>query len=220
MIGTRNSSVPGPNGISYRLIKAIKDTPLGDELVNEVAVQLLEGTIPEKWKEMRVVLNPKPGGNLTITQNWGPINLINCFGKLGQKVVANYLQDADLLHHHQFGTVKGRSSLEVVFRAIVKASRCMDRGGDAAWGFWDVKGGFQNMTKKEVIERIGLSEEGKRWRKWMTRFVWKRAFTVSYDGKDRGGGKNNIGVPQRSGLSLLRTGGMGHGRPKLRLWAS
>ena len=33
----------------------------------------------------------------------------------------------------------------------------MDGGGEGAWGFWDVKGGFQNMTKKEVIERIGLT---------------------------------------------------------------
>ena len=34
---------------------------MGDERINEVAVQLLEGTIPEKWKEMMVVLIPKPG---------------------------------------------------------------------------------------------------------------------------------------------------------------
>ena len=41
LIGTKNSSAPGPDGISYRLIKVIKDTPLGEELVNEIAVQLL-----------------------------------------------------------------------------------------------------------------------------------------------------------------------------------
>ena len=132
LMGTKNSSAPGPDGISYRLIKAVKDTPLGEELINEVAVQLLEGNIPDKWKEMRVVLIPKPGRDLTITKNWRPINLINCIGKLGEKVVADHLQDADLLHNHQFGAVKGRSALEVVFRAVVKARRGMDGGGDAA----------------------------------------------------------------------------------------
>ena len=201
LMGTKNSSAPGPDGISYRLIKGIKDTPLGEKHVNEVAVQLLEGTIPHKWKEMRVVLIPKPGRDLTVTKSWRPINLINCIGKLGEKVVADHLQDAHLLHHHQFGAVKGRSALEVVFQAVVKARRCMDGGGDAAWGFWDVKGGFQNVTKKEVIKRMGLTKEGRRWKKWITNFMWERSFAVSWDGKDRGVGKTNVGVPQGSPLA-------------------
>ena len=159
LMGTQNSSALGTDGISYRLVKAIKDTPLGEELVNEVAVQFLEGTIPDKWKEMRVVLIPKPDRDLTVTKNWRPINFINCIGKLGEKVVADHLQDADLLHHHQFGAVKGRLALEVVFRAVVKAMRCMDGGGDAACGFWDVKARFQNVTKNEVIERMDLSRK-------------------------------------------------------------
>ena len=69
LMGTKNSSAPGPDGISNRLIKIVKDSPLGKELVNEVAVQLLEGTIPDKWKEMRVLLIPKPARDLTITKN-------------------------------------------------------------------------------------------------------------------------------------------------------
>ena len=132
LMGTKNSSASGPDGISYRLINAVRDTTLGEELINEVAVQLLEGTIKERWKEMRVAQIPKPSRDLTVTRNWRPINLINCIGKLGEKVVVDHLQDVDLLHHHQFGAVKGRSALEVVFRAVVKESRCMDGGGDAA----------------------------------------------------------------------------------------
>ena len=45
LIGTKNSSASGPDGISYRLIKPVTDTPLGEELINEVADQPLEGTI-------------------------------------------------------------------------------------------------------------------------------------------------------------------------------
>lgn len=33
---TKNGSAPGPNGVSYRLIKAVLDTKLGRELVAEV----------------------------------------------------------------------------------------------------------------------------------------------------------------------------------------
>ena len=69
-MGTRNSSAPRPDGISYRLIKAVRDTRLGEELIKEVALHLLEGTIPAKWKEMRVVLIPKPRRDVTLTKNW------------------------------------------------------------------------------------------------------------------------------------------------------
>ena len=75
--------------------------------------------------------------------------------------------------------------------------------GDTAWRFWDVKGGFQNVTKKEVIERMGLTGEDRWCKKWMTSFMWERSFAVSWDGKDRGGGKTNVGMPQGSTLSLL-----------------
>ena len=61
--------------------------------------------------------------------------MINCVGKLGDKVVADALQEWDLLHGHEFGGVKGRSVLEAVFRAVVKAQRCMSRGGEVAWGY-------------------------------------------------------------------------------------
>ena len=102
LLGTKNLSTPGPDVINYRLIKGVKGTPMDKELINEVAIQLLEDNIPDKWKEMTVVLIPKPSRDLKIMKNWKPINLINCIGKLGEKVVADHLQDADLLHHHQF----------------------------------------------------------------------------------------------------------------------
>ena len=91
---------------------------------------------------MRAVLIPKSSRDLTKTKSWRPINLINCVGKLGEKVVADALQEEDLLHGHQFRGAKGRSALEAVYQVVVKAQRCMSRGGEVAWRFWDVKGGF------------------------------------------------------------------------------
>ena len=111
------------------------------------------------------------------------------------------MQDADLLHHHQFGAVKARSALKVVFRAVVKARRCIDGGGNAAWGFWDVKGSFQNVTRNEVLERMEMTDGGRRWKKWMSNFMGEMSFAVSWDGKDRGVGKTNVGVPRGSPVS-------------------
>ena len=88
--------------------------------------------------------------------------MINCIGKIGEKVVADQLQEVGLLHWHQYGSVKGRSALEVVFRAVTRPQRCLARGGSVAWGFWDIKGGFQNVIGSQVKEYMSKTEIGRR----------------------------------------------------------
>ena len=46
---------------------------------------------------MRVVLIPKPKRDITKTKSWRPIDFINCVDKFGEKVVANTLQESELL---------------------------------------------------------------------------------------------------------------------------
>ena len=107
--GTRNNSAAGPDGVGYRLIKAVPDTRLSNELLGEVVAALRGGYIPDRWRDMWVVLIPKPGRDLMQSKNWRPLNLINCIGKLGEKVVADRVQEegSSILHHQQYGSVRG-----------------------------------------------------------------------------------------------------------------
>ena len=107
--GTSNKSAPGPDGISYRFIKTILDTRIGRGLVREMAVSLKEGRIPEEWQKFKVVFIPKPNKDYKVVKGWRPINLINCIGKLAEKVVADEFQEAGLFHRGQYG---GGSGLE------------------------------------------------------------------------------------------------------------
>ena len=134
---TKNGSAPGPDGIGYRLIKAVRNTRLSRDLVDKVVDNLVYGVIPPVWREMRVVFIPKPGRDLTLTKSWRPLNFINCVGKLGEKVVADRIQDygKDLFHHLQFGSVRGRSAVDILYRSVVRARRCLDAGGGVGWGF-------------------------------------------------------------------------------------
>ena len=43
---TKNGSAPSPDGIRFRLIKAVRNTRLGQELVGEVVDNLMSGVIP------------------------------------------------------------------------------------------------------------------------------------------------------------------------------
>ena len=67
--GTRNNFAASPDGVGYKLIKAIWDTKLGTEVLGEIVAALRGGYIRERWRDMRVVLILKPGRDLTQTKN-------------------------------------------------------------------------------------------------------------------------------------------------------
>ena len=131
---TKNRSAPGPDRVGYQLIKAIRDTRLGRERIKEVVDNLARGVIPSVWRKMRVVFIPKACRDLTLAKNWWPLNLINCVGKLGEKVLANRIQDlgGDLFHHLQFGSARERSAGDVLYRSVVKARWGINEGGSMA----------------------------------------------------------------------------------------
>ena len=148
---------------------------------------------------------PKPRRDLTLTKSWHPLNLINCVGKLGEKVVADRIQDygCNLFHHLQFDSMRGRSAVDVLYRSVVRARRCLDVGGGVGWGFWDVRGGFQNVVGNEVLEYLDRVEGARGLCRLVREFVSPRRFEVSWDGSVRRVGRSTVGVPQGSPLSPI-----------------
>ena len=84
---------------------------------------------------------------------------------------------------------------------MTKAQRAVRAGGRAEWGFWDVKGGFQNVRWKPVMERLEEHPEGRRWLPWLANFFGTRDFEVMWNGTAKGQGRTSNGVPQGSPLS-------------------
>lgn len=97
------------------------------------------------------------------TKRWRSINLINCIGKLGEKVVVEVLQGCELLHKHQFRSVKDRLAIEAALRTVTRAQRYLVKGEAVGWRFWDVKRGFQNVKEEDVMRELEKSEERKKW---------------------------------------------------------
>lgn len=82
---TANSS-PDPDRVNYRLLKLIKDTPPGTAVISDTAVSCERGRTPDRWRDLQMVMIPKPG-------------------KPAQKVIASHLQlEHELFHHLQYGS--------------------------------------------------------------------------------------------------------------------
>lgn len=175
---------------------------LGVEVL-EVVGSLRRGYIPDQWRNMRVVRIPKPGQDLTQTKNWSLLNLINCIGKLGEKVVAGRIRDegSSILHHQQYGSVRSRSAVDVLYKSVVTARQWLESGGSVEWACWDIKGGFQNVRSTEVLHRLGCCGSLRCWLWWLERLMSWREFEVAWDSKVRGRVVAATGEPQGSPLS-------------------
>ena len=69
----------------------------------------------------------------------------------------------------------------------------MARGGQALWVMEDVKGGFNNVLGKEVLDAVARSDK-KGWFRWLKQFFRLRQFDVEWDGKVPGRRSANVGV--------------------------
>ena len=107
----RKGRAPGPDGISTDLLRA---APFG---LARVLAALFSGSlscgyVPSRWRVAWVRMLPKPGKALTAPEDFRPIALTSCLGKLLERLVARrlllYCTDRDLLPLEQSGFRPGR----------------------------------------------------------------------------------------------------------------
>ena len=116
---------------------------LGRELIGEVVDCSHAGEIPKPCRKMRVVCILKLRQDLTVPNNWRPLNLINYMCKLGKKVVAARIQDFDdeLFHRLQYRSVRGRLMVDVLYELVKKAGDHINGGGPRVVRCLECKGG-------------------------------------------------------------------------------
>ena len=122
---TNDSSTLGPDRISYRLLKLLKGTKLGMQVVHTLA-KFLRGEMSMlsdsgDGRDITVVMIPKFAKDHSQAKGWRPIILINCLLKLMDKVVANELQHLPVFHHRQYGSRKGKSAMDMVIVTVTLA---------------------------------------------------------------------------------------------------
>lgn len=91
--------------------------------------------------------------------------------------------------------------MDVLYKLVVEARRCLEGGGSVSWAYWDVKGGFQNVQSARVMSRMARCDPLRCCNVWLERFTSLREFEVAWNGKVRGRGAAARGVAQGSPLS-------------------
>ncbi|GFY40059.1 retrovirus-related Pol polyprotein from type-2 retrotransposable element R2DM, partial [Trichonephila inaurata madagascariensis] len=147
-----SDSSPGPDGIRYSVLK---NRDPGAHLLTAVFNRVQQSTsVPQSWKNSRVVLIFKKGDPLNIS-NWRPISLLNTMGKVFSSVLASRLSSwatiNDRLSPFQKGFRENEGCVEHNFlleQAIVEAKRSRS---DLALAWLDLENAFGSIPHAFII---------------------------------------------------------------------
>jgi len=108
---------PGPDGIPNEIVKSIaKINP--EALIKVYNTCLKNGTFPETWKATRLVLIRKGDKPLGVPFSYRPLCLLDCLGKLLEKIIDNHLREFldtnDGLYDRQIGFRKECSTIDTL----------------------------------------------------------------------------------------------------------
>jgi hypothetical protein len=152
------------------------------------------------------VVIPKPNKpDYRVAQAYRVITLLNCLGKVVEKVAANAIAEQcerrQLLHYRQFGCRKRRSAIDAVGRLMKRVEEAWGRGNTVVVLLMDIKGAFPHVAKGNLIKRMeemGFEADLVR---WVESCMEERKVIISMGRKEEDSMDVEMGVPQGSPVS-------------------
>jgi hypothetical protein len=206
--GSSNTSAPGVSGTTYRLLK------WAFEIDQDVFTRLFNASVtlgcyPVCLKTALVAVIPKPNkADMSSPRSYRPISLLECLGKLLEKVIAKRVTyevgKHDLVPTRQFG---GRDK-----SSVIDAAMSLTHDIHSAWRkgllvsvlAFDVKGYFDNINHARLVRTMELLGFAPSLTAWVKSFMEDRHVMVRVDGhKGARVEITSVGMPQGSPLSMI-----------------
>jgi ribonuclease HI len=203
--GTSNTSAPGLSGLNYKVLKWAQTSCTWQfNSVIEASVRL--GFHHSFWKSSLVVAIPKPNKkDYSLPRSHRPIQLIECLGKLVEKVVTKRLifdiGKYNLMPFNQFGGRSNASCLDAALSLTHDIHEGRHRGLVSSFLAIDIKGFFDHVNHDRLVSVLwdkGFPPEICR---WVKSFLSDRTVKIRIDDYTSPLTPLRIGVPQGSPAS-------------------
>jgi len=201
-------SATGPDQVPYGVWKGIY--LVNPNLLPTFVKDMLTWEIhPPMLKELIGVILPKPNkSDYTDCASFRVIALMQMSSKIVERVVNNRLltiaYTGGFYCIQQTGTLPHRSTVDpaVSLQHWIKEAQFAKKQVSSL--ILDVKGGFDNIYHRKLIERISENDKVPEYLEhWIQNFIMTRNITLAYPGSPRRTHAVNRGIPQGSPLSPL-----------------
>jgi exonuclease III len=204
---TKSRGSPGPDGLSFVVLKHLPNKPLQDILAtfNDC---LKFGYFPSKWKNAYGVMLPKPGKDPCSTTGYRPISLLNTVGKLFERILnrrlMGHLTDASFFNEWQRAYLPKKEASEIVYRLTEEIKETSNKKKWFTTAFsLDVEKAFDSVWHNGLrykLRNIGLPEGMCR---ILSSFLQNRTISVRCQSALSTSVPLEAGTPQGSVLSPL-----------------
>ena len=202
---TSNSSAPGVSGIGYKLLK------WAYEACPSRFVDLFNGCITHgihPWHTAKVIPVPKPNKpDYGVAAAYRPISLLECCGKLLEKIVASrVLHDASLhpiLPTHQFGSRSHHCAVDAALAVVHTAQLAIKQKLVCSMLLFDIQGFFDNIHVERLCHLFTLFGFAPSLCDWLRSFLSDRQVRIQVNNFLSDAAPLSHGIPQGSPISPI-----------------
>jgi hypothetical protein len=198
---------PGPDGLGASVLRLMWEWD-SQRITALVRASIRLGAHPNTWKVAKGVTIPKPGkDDYTRAKSYRVISLLNCLGKVVEKVVATMISDhcerEGTFHPGQYGSRKQRSAVDAVGVLMASVQESWSRGRVCGALCMDVEAAFPSVAKECLAKKMRAMRIDECLVRWMLDFMADRRVRMVVDGQEGDEMAVSTGLPQGSPVSPI-----------------
>ena len=199
------SKATGPDSISPKMLKEAGDS-IVPSLTRILNISLGSSVFPQQWKNANV--NPlHKKGDRAVINNYRPISLLSCVGKIFErlvfKYVFNFLRDNMLISLHQSGFIPGDSTVNQLAHIYHLLCEALDNKKDVRIVFFDISKAFDKVWHEGILFKLKANGIDGCLLSWFENYLSNRKQRVVVGSCSSEWGEIKAGVPQGSVLGPL-----------------
>ena len=197
----------GPDAINFTIIQK-SFQPLKNVFFTIYSKFIQIGYHPLYWRTgLGAVLKKPNKPDYSLPKSYRIITLLNCLGKIAEKIVANRLaylgENSSLLDTEQMGGRKNHSAIDAVMNVVQDIEIANRNKNVLSCLLLDVKGAFDFVSINQLLNVMKKLHLSRTVIQWVKHFMTKRSINLIFDEHKSKTYYIESGIPQGSPISPI-----------------